>query len=150
MSRRRAGFALCAALALALLSAGNPSAQDMTGSMPMQQSTAVAPGAIPPFHPLQIPHPPRVTLEAVPGYGPAPLTVGFLVTAGSDSTDLVSYRWDLGDGTVSTLPPAMLFHTYSNPGSYVVTLSATTADGHTALAYAGVTVSSLTQAPTSD
>ncbi len=51
-----------------------------------------------------------------------------------------TFRWNFGDGQVSTLPPTALFHTYTTPGSYVVTLTATTSDGHQASSFAGVIV----------
>jgi hypothetical protein len=37
-------------------------------------------------------------------------------------------------------PPLTFFHTYKIPGSYVATVSATTSDGRTAIAYVGITV----------
>ena len=138
--RLRSREAVCAGILVLVLFASRTAAQD---SMPMQsEPQSSAPGELPPFRPMQIPHPPRVTVQPLPAYGAAPLTVGFLVTGGdSEAQGFVSYRWDLGDGTVSTLAPTMLFHTYENAGSYVVTLSATTADGHTAVGFAGVVVS---------
>jgi PKD repeat protein len=51
-----------------------------------------------------------------------------------------TFRWNFGDGKVSTLPPTALFHTYTTPGTYVVTLTATTSDGHQASSFAGVIV----------
>jgi PKD repeat protein len=90
---------------------------------------------------IQIPNVPRITVQALPGYGPAPLTVGFLVmNANPDSAPLVSYRWTFGDGQISTLPPTVLFHSYTSPGTYTVTVTATTADGESATGFAGVTV----------
>ena len=83
---------------------------------------------------------PQIQLQPVPSYGPAPLTVGFFVTPVDPETVLQSYVWSFGDGQVSMLPPASLFHTYTNPGSYVVNLTATTADGHSASTFAGITV----------
>ena len=55
-------------------------------------------------------------------------------------TVLQSFAWNLGDGQVSMLPPTSLFHTYTNPGSYVVTVTVTTADGHSATSFAAVIV----------
>ena len=90
--------------------------------------------------PMMMPAIPQIQLQPVPAYGPAPLIVGFFVTPVDPATVLQSYVWSFGDGQVSMLPPASLFHTYTNPGSYVVNVTATTADGHSASSFAGVTV----------
>ena len=91
--------------------------------------------------PMMLPTIPHIQLQPLPGYGPAPLTVGFMAT-GSDpeGAPFQTFRWNFGDGKVSTLPPTALFHTYTTPGSYVVTLTATTSDGHQASSFAGVIV----------
>ena len=91
--------------------------------------------------PMTMPTIPHIQLQPLPGYGPAPLTVGFMAT-GSDpeGAPFQTFRWNFGDGAVSTLPPTALFHTYTTPGSYVVTLTATTSDGHQASSFAGVIV----------
>ncbi len=90
--------------------------------------------------PMMMPSIPQIQLQPLPGYGPAPLTVGFMVSSINPETVLQSYMWNFGDGQVSMLPPTALFHTYTNPGSYVVTLTATTADGHQASSFTGVVV----------
>lgn len=91
--------------------------------------------------PMAMPVIPQIRVSPMPGYGPAPLTVGFIVTsAGESPVQLQSFRWNFGDGQVSTLPPIAMFHTYAVPGSYVVTVTATTADGHQASSFAGVIV----------
>ena len=91
--------------------------------------------------PMMMPTIPHIQLQPLPGYGPAPLTVGFMAT-GSDpeGAPFQTFRWNFGDGQVSTLPPTALFHTYTTPGSYVVTLTATTSDGHQASSFAGIIV----------
>jgi len=62
----------------------------------------------------------------VPAYGPAPLTVGFFVSSlNPDAAPITSYIWNFGDGQVSMLPPTALFHTYANPGSYIVNVTVT-------------------------
>ncbi len=100
-----------------------------------------SPAAEPTGPALQIPELPRVVLQAMPGYGVAPLTVGFLVQNGNpQSGEFVSYRWNFGDGSVSNMPPQGIFHTYKQPGSYVVTVTAATADGYNASGFAGVIV----------
>lgn len=90
--------------------------------------------------PMMLPKITAIQLQTLPGYGPAPLTVGFAVTSTDPETVLQSYIWNFGDGQASMIPPTALFHTYTNPGSYVVTVTATTADGHQASAFAGVVV----------
>ena len=80
-------------------------------------------------------------MTAVPGYGPAPLTVGFFVnTVDPEGKGFVSYVWNFGDGQVSMDRPLTFFHTYKAAGTYVATVNATTADGRTAVGYVGVTV----------
>ncbi len=91
--------------------------------------------------PMALPVIPRIRVAPMPGYGPAPLVVGFFVTsAGESPAQLQSFRWNFGDGHISTLPPIAMFHTYAKPGSYVVTVTATTTDGHQASSFAGVIV----------
>jgi PKD repeat protein len=120
-------LALCAMLAAA--SAAPPGAQE---TPPAAESTASAP---------QIPELPLVELQAIPGYGVAPMTVGFLVQNGNpQSGEFVSYRWNFGDGSVSNMPPQAILHTYTQPGSYVVTVTATTSSGYNASGFAGVIV----------
>jgi PKD repeat protein len=85
--------------------------------------------------------PPSITMNAVPGYGNAPLSVGFFVnTVDPEGRTFVSYVWNFGDGQVSIDPPLTFFHTYQIPGNYVATVNATTSDGRTAIAYVGITV----------
>jgi PKD repeat protein len=82
-----------------------------------------------------------VSLHAVPAYGAAPLTVGFVVSVSDpENAEIVSYHWTFGDGNVSTLSPLSCYNTYRNPGSYVVTLTVVTADGRSASALTGVQV----------
>ena len=91
--------------------------------------------------PMMMPTIPQIRLQTVPAYGPAPLTVGFFVTSvNSDAAPIASYIWNFGDGQVSMLPPTALFHTYTNPGSYVVNVTVTDTDGHQASSFAGVIV----------
>ena len=85
---------------------------------------------------------PTVTLTAQPGSGPAPLTVGFLADViDPESAGIASCKYTFGDGNVSTLPPPYLvFNTYAQPGSYLVTLNVTTMDGRAASAFTGIVV----------
>jgi cytochrome c len=91
--------------------------------------------------PMTMPTIPQIRLQTVPAYGPAPLTVGFFVSSvNPDAAPLASYIWNFGDGQVSMLPPTALFHTYTNPGSYVVNVTVTDSAGHQASSFAGVIV----------
>jgi PKD repeat protein len=90
--------------------------------------------------PMILPAIPQIRVLPVPGYGPAPLTVGFMLSSPDPETVLQTFIWNFGDGQVSMLPPTAMFHTYTTPGSYVVTVTATTADGHQASSFAGVVV----------
>jgi len=67
---------------------------------------------------------PVVSLSAMPSNGTAPLTVTF---GNGTSGTVTSWKWDFGDGTTSTLKSPS--HTYSAPGSYAVSLSATNGAG---------------------
>jgi len=54
----------------------------------------------------------------LPSFGPAPLDVE--VDARASKGQIISYRWEFGDGTVSTGSRAT--HTYATAGTYTVTL----------------------------
>ncbi len=91
--------------------------------------------------PMMLPTIPHIQLQPLPGYGPAPLTVGFMTSSSDpEGAPFEMFRWNFGDGKVSTMPPIALFHTYTTPGSYVVTLTATTIEGHQASTFAGIIV----------
>jgi len=90
---------------------------------------------------IDLPQLPQVTLQVVPSYGTVPLTCGFLVgNPNPEAGEFESFRWNFGDGQVSTLPPTAFFHTYTQAGSYVVTVTVTTPSGKSATAFSGVTV----------
>ena len=100
--------------------------------------------------PMVMPVIPQIQLQTVPAYGPAPLVVGFFVSSvNPEAAPISSYIWNFGDGQVSMLPPTALFHTYNNPGSYIVNVTVTDTNGHQASSFAGVTVTqpSVTGAP---
>jgi cytochrome c len=104
-------------------------------------SSALAQNATATATPMVMPTIPQVQLQTVPAYGPAPLTVGFFVSSiNPDAAPLASYIWNFGDGQVSMLPPTALFHTYTNPGSYVVNVTVTDTAGHQASSFAAVIV----------
>jgi len=90
---------------------------------------------------IAIPEPLLVTMQAVPGYGPAPMLVGFLVNVVDPSgAEVVAYKWNFGDGHSATTNPTLTYNTYANAGSYVATVTVTTADGRSATGFAGVIV----------
>ena len=90
---------------------------------------------------IAIPEPLLVTMQAVPGYGPAPLTVGFLINVVDPSgSPVVAYKWNFGDGHSATTNPTLTFNRYAHPGSYVATVTVTTSDGRSATGFAGVIV----------
>jgi len=115
-----------------------------SGSVPAPGSMSTPgsmPGTMMNGRGVNLPQPPLITMTAVPGYGPAPLTVGFFVnTVDPEGKGFVSYVWNFGDGQVSMDPPLTFFHTYAKTGTYVATVNATTSDGRTAISYVGVTV----------
>ena len=90
---------------------------------------------------VAIPEPLLVTMQAVPGYGPAPLLVGFLVNVVDPSgADIVAYKWNFGDGHSATTNPTLTYNTYVNSGSYVATVTVSTADGRSATGFTGIIV----------
>jgi PKD repeat protein len=114
---------------------------DLASSLKAQEvnGEAADPAASP--APMELRPPPMVSMTADPPYGLAPLTVGFLVVpTDPDNADFISYRWNFGNGSVGTLPPLMTNETYTNPGTYTVTMTATTADGRSVTAFTSVTV----------
>jgi PKD repeat protein len=104
-------------------------------------TSAFAQNPTPSPTPMVMPMIPQIQLQTVPAYGPAPLTVGFFVSSiNPEAAPLASYIWNFGDGQVSMLPPTALFHTYTNPGSYIVNVTVTDTDGHQASSFAAVIV----------
>ena len=56
------------------------------------------------------------------------MTVTFDAGGSSDNVGIVSYEWDFGDGTNGT--GVIAYHTYTEPGTYVVTLTVWDAAGN--------------------
>jgi PKD domain len=82
------------------------------------------------------------TLMVAPPYGNAPLKVGFFVLANDpENIGFLTYQWNFGDGSVSSLPPELyIFHTYATPGNYLCTLVVKTVDGRSMTMMQGVVV----------
>ncbi len=79
---------------------------------------------------ITVSSPPPPPLTASFTYSPASLQVGQQVTfsgTASGGTAPYSFAWSFGDGGLSTVNPTS--HSYSTPGSFTVTLTATDSDG---------------------
>jgi hypothetical protein len=100
------------------------------------------PSEPPPMQPMRIMQPITGSMAVAPPYGIAPLQVGFFVLASDpEGIGFLTYSWNFGDGTVSSLPPELyIFHTYTNPGTYVCTLTIKTVDGRSKTFIQGVDV----------
>lgn len=73
--------------------------------------------------------PPTVSVSADVTTGPAPLTVDFFGAITDLDGDIVTdYEWDFDDGTTNTTDFAIL-HTFTTPGTYQVSLTATDPSG---------------------
>ena len=70
--------------------------------------------------------PPEAAMEVSATSGDMPFTVTFTDTSSAGSGEITQWLWDFGDGTTSD--EANPSHTYTEPGSYTVSL-AVTADG---------------------
>ena len=62
----------------------------------------------------------------------------FDASGSTDNVAVVSYGWDLGDGTMSAA--ASVSHVYASPGTYTVTLTASDAAGNTDMESMTITV----------
>jgi CubicO group peptidase (beta-lactamase class C family) len=68
-------------------------------------------------------NPPAIMIQTANIYGIAPFTPQFQSMVFDPENNTVSYFWDFGDNTNSTLTNPS--HTYQNPGTYYVTLKVT-------------------------
>lgn len=78
---------------------------------------------------------PDVTFTATPATGLAPATVSFADTTDASPFAIGLWAWDFGDGGSSDLPTTS--HTYTQAGSYDVTLTITTDQGEATTTRAG-------------
>ncbi len=76
--------------------------------------------------------PPQALASSSVSSGHAPLAVSFQGSGTDQDGTIVSYSWDFGDGTSSTLQNPS--HTYSSAGSFTARLTVTDNDGATASA----------------
>ena len=75
----------------------------------------------------------RAVINADPEEGTAPLTVDFDGSASSAFTgNIVSYEWDFGDGSPSTITSARISHKYNDVGTYAVRLKVVTNENESA------------------
>ena len=74
--------------------------------------------------------PPELTASAEPTSGLAPLTVDFSAAASDPEGTDVTYRWDFDDPGAPTPTTPETSHTFTEPGTYDVRVTATDADGH--------------------
>jgi hypothetical protein len=110
---------------------GPEAGSDLNGSGPTASPSPSNAEMPPPYESLHIPQPVQGSMIVTPPYGNAPLRVGFFVLATDpEGLGFLTYSWNFGDGTVSSLPPELyIFHTYQKPGTYVCELTTTTVDG---------------------
>jgi PKD domain len=130
---RRPRLLLAGLLALALTVGGFTRACAQQSSMEQGRPTPTPEADAAPL---------MVTVHPFPSFGAAPLTVGFILSTALDEDDpIVSYKWNFGDGQIASKPPYVMFHTYKKPGSYVVTVSVTTATGRIGIGMGAVIAS---------
>jgi parallel beta-helix repeat protein len=90
------------------------------------------------------PEPPSAALTVTPGSGKPPLAVSADASASSDPDgDIQSYTFDFGDGSPVVGPQggSTAPHTYTQPGTYTVTVTVRDSGNRTSQATAQVTVS---------
>ncbi|MGO9263690.1 MAG: PKD domain-containing protein [Candidatus Binataceae bacterium] len=117
---------------------------EMNGPPPLRPppSDATTSEEVRPLERVPIRQPITGSMMVAPPYGSAPLKVGFFVLATDpENIGFLTYSWNFGDGTVSSLPPELyIFHTYPNPGNYVCSLMIKTVDGRSKSFFQGVIV----------
>jgi hypothetical protein len=151
-SRPRILIGCAAALLIALNAAwiaplfaqqGPDSGSELEGPAPMRSPAPDQPADRPsPIPHIEVREPITGSMAVSPPYGNAPLKVGFFVLANDpENIGFLTYQWNFGDGTVSSLPPELyIFHTYANPGNYVCSLVVKTVDGRSKTFFQGVIV----------
>ena len=85
---------------------------------------------------------PQLSLSATPTTGDGPLAVAFTATATDPDNDVpISFDWNFGDGaTAVTGQTGTASHTYTKPGTYRATVTATDARGAKASTYVTIRV----------
>jgi len=90
--------------------------------------------------------PPQCSIFPSVTSGNSPLPVTFYASAYDPDGSVVSYNWNLGNGTTSSVFNPTV--TYQSPGNYTVTLTVTDNAGATATAAVSINVTSPTPPPT--
>jgi heat shock protein HslJ len=105
-----------------------PTAEPTAGptSEPVTPEPTAEPSEEPTSEPENTPAPP-VAVIAGPAEGMKDVAISFDGSASTAEAEIVSYEWDLGDGT--TAEGASVEHTYTAAGSYFVTLTVKDANG---------------------
>jgi PKD domain len=121
---------------------GPEAGSELNGTAPMASPSPSSSDMPAPVQNMHIPQPVHGSMIVTPPYGNAPLRVGFFVLATDpEGLGFLTYSWNFGDGTVSSLPPELyIFHTYQQPGTYVCELTTTTVDGRKNSFFQGVIV----------
>jgi PKD domain len=121
---------------------GPEAGSELNGPGPMASPSPSDSEMPAPVENMHIPQPVQGSMIVSPPYGNAPLSVGFFVLATDpEGLGFLTYSWNFGDGTVSSLPPELyITHTYQNPGNYVCELTTTTVDGRKNSFFQGVIV----------
>jgi PKD domain len=136
-------LALCAAPPFALAQ-DNPDVMGEGGGSMMMPTPAPADSdnTLPPLPGVRVMQPISGSMMVAPPYATAPARVGFFVLADDpENVGFLTYQWNFGDGTVSSLPPELyIFHTYQNPGNYVCSLVIKTVDGRSKSFFQGILV----------
>jgi PKD repeat protein len=115
----------------------SPSSLSTDGSSTTQDTTntgdtgTTEPAPTPEPEPVPVPAPgnqaPNAVISATPTSGVATLLVNVDATQSSDDQGITSYSWTFGDGNVSQSP--VTSHSYSQPGTYNLTLTVRDAEG---------------------
>jgi len=84
------------------------------------------------FHLVKVPRPPIANFTYSPASPVVNETITFNASASYDlDGTVVSYRWDFGDGNVTTVTDPLINHTYTTAGIYNITLTVTDSDSLT-------------------
>jgi hypothetical protein len=138
------GCVLTLAFAPALFAQDMDNGGGMTGPqmMPTPEGEPEDQNQLKPLPGVPMGRPISGSMMVAPPYGNAPLKVGFFVLATDpENLGFLTYEWNFGDGTVSSLPPELyIFHTYAMPGNYLCTLVLKTIDGRSMTMMQGVVV----------
>jgi len=83
---------------------------------------------------------PNASLIVVPVNGTAPLTVDFAVGVANPQGPM-TFQWKFGDGAASAMQSgAYMIHVYQHPGTYLCSLTMTTAQGRSATLFTTIIV----------